>query len=342
MSIYSKMRISNPSPYFETTEQVLYNLKNIILTTAAIITLSATSVFANEITFKQRNTDNVSNLAFEQASSGSANEIDLGISGGMTSVIIEQSGGEEGNTSSGNIGNVELYMNSHASQFDGFDGATREDGWKTFSATYDGDGNSFDFNLGTASDATQFADVDIDIAATGHINDLTHNVANGLDGDSLQIGGTVNGDSNIVLATLGAAGDIAFNYDIQGDSNTYTSTIAGPASGGRTVDIALTGESNVWTVTANASGGIMNVASYGSNVTGAHTQNGTGSELQMDINKSGSAAFAVTTTQTGPAYADVTVNAADGGAFRLTQTGSAASFIGAINLGAGGAATITQ
>jgi hypothetical protein len=146
MSIYSKMRISNPSPYFETTEQVLYNLKNIILTTAAIITLSATSAFANEITFKQRNTDNVSNLAFEQASSGSANEIDLGISGGMTSVIIKQSGGEEGNTSSGNIGNVELYMNSHASQFDGFDGATREDGWKTFSATYDGDGNSFDFN----------------------------------------------------------------------------------------------------------------------------------------------------------------------------------------------------
>jgi hypothetical protein len=342
MSIYSRMRISNPSPYFETTEQVLYNLKNIILSTAAIITLSATSVFANEITFKQRNTDNVSNLAFEQASSGSANEIDLGISGGMTSVIIKQSGGEEGNTSSGNIGNVELYMNSHASQFDGFDGATREDGWKTFSATYDGDGNSFDFNLGTASDATQFGDVDVDIAATGHINDLTHNVANGLDGDSLQIGGTVNGDSNIVLATLGAAGDIAFNYDIQGDSNTYISTIAGPASGGRTVDIALTGESNMWTVTANASDGIMNVASYGSNVTGTHTQNGTGSELQMDINKSGSAAFAVTTTQTGPAYADVNVNAADGGAFRLTQTGSAASFIGAINLGAGGAATITQ
>jgi hypothetical protein len=342
MSIYSRMRISNPSPYFETTEQVLYNLKNIILTTAAIITLSATSAFANEITFKQRNTDNVSNLAFEQASSGSANEIDLGISGGMTSVIIEQSGGEEGNTSSGNIGNVELYMNSHASQFDGFDGATREDGWKTFSATYDGDGNSFDFNLGTASDATQFGDVDVDIAATGHINDLTHNVANGLDGDSLQISGTVNGDSNIVLATLGAAGDIVFNYDIQGDSNTYISTIAGPASGGRTVDIALTGESNMWTVTANASDGIMNVASYGSNVTGTHTQNGTGSELQMDINKSGSAAFAVTTTQTGPAYADVNVNAADGGAFRLTQTGSAASFIGAINLGAGGAATITQ
>jgi hypothetical protein len=317
------------------------NMKNIILTTTAIVTLSATSAFANEITFNQRDTVGVSNLAFEQASSGSANQIDLGISGGMTSVVIQQSGGEEGNTSSGNTANVELYMNSDVTQFDSSDDATRDDGWKTFSATFDGDGNSFDFNLGTASDATQFADVDIDIAVTGDSNDLTHNVTNGLAGDSLQIGGTVNGDSNIVLATLGAAGDIAFNYDIQGDSNTYTSTIAGPASGGRTVDIALTGDSNVWTVTANASGGVMNVASIGSNVTGTHTQNGTGSELQMDINKSGSAAFAVTTTQTGPAYADVTVNAADGGAFTLTQTG-AASYIGAINLGAGGAATITQ
>jgi hypothetical protein len=316
-------------------------LKNIILTTTAIVTFAATSAFANEITFNQRDNVGVSNLVFEQANIGGSNKINLGISGGMTSVIIKQNRGEVGNTSSGNTADVELYVNSDpTTQFDGSEDAVRGGGWKTFSSTFDGDNNKLVFDLGNTSDVTQFSNVDVDIAVTGDGNDLNHYVANGSDGDSLQIGGIVNGDSNYVVATLGSVGDIAFNYDIQGSNNEYTSTV-GKASGGRTVKLALTGDYNVWAVTANAGGGVLNVASKGDNITGTLTQAGQGSDLQMDINKLGPTALYVTTKQTGPSSANVTVNADDGGAFTLIQRGKA-SYSGAINLSAGGAVTITQ
>jgi hypothetical protein len=316
-------------------------LKNIILTTSAILILAATSAFANEITFNQRDIVGVSNLDFEQANIGDSNEINLGVSDGMISVVIKQGGEGDEKNSSGNTAKVELYVNYDITQFNSSNGANKRDGWKTFSSTFDGDGNNVIFKLGSSSDTTQFSSVGVDIAVTGDSNDLNHYVTNGSDGDSLQISGIVSGDSNYVLATLGAAGDIAFNYDIEGNNNKYTSTIAGPASGGRTVDLVLTGDSNVWTVTANSEGGVLNVASYGSYVTGTHTQTGMGSDLQMDITSSSFAALAVTTTQTGPAFADVVLNAAGGGAFTLTQTG-AASYKGAISLSPGGAATITQ
>jgi len=316
-------------------------LKNTIITTTAILTFAATSVLANEITFNQRDKIGVSNLVVEQASIGGSNEINLDVSGGMTSVVIKQSGEDVGNNSSGNTANVDLYVNSDTTQFNSSNGANKRDDWKTFSSTFDGDDNNIVFNLGNKSDATQFSSVDVDIAVTGNSNDLNHYVTNGSDGDSLQISGIVSGDSNYVLATLGAAGDIAFNYSIEGNSNKYTSTIAGPASGGRTVGLTLTGDSNVWTVTANSEGGVLKVASVGSYVTGTHTQTGVGSNLEMDITNSSLAALAVTTTQTGSAFADVVLNAADGGAFTLTQTG-AASYKGAISLSPGGAATITQ
>jgi hypothetical protein len=317
-------------------------LKNIILSTAAIITLSATSAFANEITFNQRDTVGVSNIAFAQSADG-GNNINLGLSGGMTSVIINQTGPEVGGQSSGNTATVDLNVNSDITQFDSADDATRGDDWKTFSATFDGDNNALAFTLGTQDDATQYSDVDIDIAVTGDGNDLTHTIANGLVGDTLQFGGSVNGDDNIVVATLGAVGDIAFNYAIAGDANKLTATLAGQSTGGRTVDIALNGNSNVWTATSNASGGVLSVAANGSNITGTNTQGGVGTNLQLAVNKVGMAAFAVTTTQTGAnSYADVTINATDGGAFTLTQSSANANYVGAINLGAGGAATITQ
>jgi hypothetical protein len=318
------------------------HMKNVILATTAIITLSATSVFANEISFVQNDTVGLSNINFEQAGSGIGNVINLITSGDVTSVSIVQSDGGEVSESSGNVANVTLLMNSTVTQFDGSDGATREDGWKTFNATLAGDDNVLSFVLGATADAAKFGDVDVDIEVTGDDNDLSHTVANGLAADSLQFSGTVDGDSNYVLATIGAAGSIEYNYDIIGDNNSYTSTIAGPASGGRTVDVSLTGDSNVWTVTANAAAGILNVNSTGDSVTGTHTQTGASSELLMDINKSGSAAFAVTTTQTGAASANVTINADGGGAFTLTQTGALASYTGTLNISAGGAVTITQ
>ena len=317
-------------------------MKNIILTTTAIITLSATSVFANDITFTQRDTVGVSNLSFAQ-STGGGNNIGLGLSGGMTSVVIDQTGPEVGDQSLGNTATVDLNVNSAVTQFDSADNATRGDGWKTFSATFDGDINALAFNLGTQGDATQYSAVDVDIAVSGDGNDLTHTIANGLVGETLKFGGSVNGDDNIVLATLGAVGDIAFNYAIAGDSNNLTATLAGPSTGGRTVDIALIGNSNIWTATSNASGGVLNVVATGSNITGTNSQSGVGADLKLAVNKVGMTAFAVTTTQTGAnSTADVTINATDGGAFTLTQSSANASYVGAINLGAGGAATITQ
>jgi hypothetical protein len=317
-------------------------LKHIILATTAIVTLSATAAFANEISFNQRDTVGVSNLAFAQSADG-GNTINLGLSGGMTSVVIDQTGPEVGDQSSGNTANVDLNVNSDITQFDASEDATRGDGWKTFSATFDGNNNALAFSLGTQDDATQYSDVDVEIAVSGDGNDLTHTIANGLSGDTLQFGGSVTGDDNIVVATLGAVGDIAFNYAIAGNENNLTATLAGPSTGGRTVDIALNGNSNVWTATANASGGVLNVAANGSNITGTNTQGGVGADLQLEVNKVGMAAFAVTTTQTGAnSFADVTLNAADGGAFTLTQSSANANYVGAINLGAGGAATITQ
>lgn len=317
-------------------------MKNLVLPAAVAVVFSSASAYANEITFNQQDTVGVSNLTFEQSSGGSANSIDLGLSGGMTSVVIKQSSGELGDTSSGNTANVDLNVNSEITQFDSSDDAIRGDNWKTFSAKFAGDNNELEFNLGTQDDATQYSSVDVDIAVEGDNNSLTHSVANGLSGDSLQFGGSVNGDDNTVVATLGAVGDIAFKYDIQGNENTLTATLAG-ATGGRTVDIALNGNSNVWTATANSVGGILNVEANGSNITGTNTQGGVGADLQLEINQTGLAALAVTTTQSGAnGYADVTVNAVSGGAFTLTQSGANSRFVGDINLSSGGAATITQ
>jgi hypothetical protein len=316
-------------------------LKPIILATTAIFTLSATSAFANKITFNQRDAFGVSNLAFAQ-SAGGGNNIDLSLSGGMTSVVIDQTGPEVGDQSLGNTATVDLNVNFEITQFDASGDTTRGDGWKTFSATFDGDNNALTFNLGTQGDDTQYSDVYVNIAVSGDDNSLTHSIANGLAGDTLQFGGAVNGEDNIVVATLGAVGDIAFNYNIAGDANKLTATLAGPSTGGRTVDIVLNGNSNVWTATSNASGGALNVAANGNNITGTNTQGGVGADLQLKVNTV-EAAFAVTTTQTGAnSYANVTVNAAEGGAFTLTQSSANAKYVGAINLGAGGVATITQ
>jgi hypothetical protein len=315
-------------------------LKNIFLATTALVALSVSPGLANNITFDQVDAVGISNLNLEQAPSGLGNVLNVDVTGDITSINFEQSEGLL-STSSGNIANIDFYMNSTATTFDGSVGATREDSWKTFNATQGGDNNELTFTLGTSSDATYYSSVDVNVEVTGDNNDLTYAITNGLAEDSLQIDGTVNGDNNIVFATLGAAGDIIFNYDIQGNNNEYTSTIAGPASGGRTVDVDIDGNFNEWNVTANSSGGILDVASTGDYVTGTHTQNGAGAELQMDINKLGADALAVTTTQTGAAYADVTINAANGGAFTLTQTG-ASYYAGTLYIAAGGAVTITQ
>jgi hypothetical protein len=144
-------------------------LKPIILATTAIFTLSATSAFANKITFNQRDAFGVSNLAFAQ-SAGGGNNIDLSLSGGMTSVVIDQTGPEVGDQSLGNTATVDLNVNFEITQFDASGDTTRGDDWKTFSATFDGDNNALTFNLGTQGDDTQYSDVYVNIAVSGDDN----------------------------------------------------------------------------------------------------------------------------------------------------------------------------
>ncbi|MGO4917811.1 hypothetical protein [Pseudogemmobacter sp. W21_MBD1_M6] len=322
-------------------------MKNIIMATTAIISLSGTVAFADSINFDQ-GTMAINELILEQTLDG-GDLINLNIKGDMTSVVIKQSGTT---TSSGNIANVDIFANTTATSLTAFtdaasDGAGNSilpirDKWKTFSATFDGDNNTIDFDIGAAITAAGYNDINVDIAVTGDGNSLTHSFTNGLDGETLQFGGIVTGDDNTVVTTIGAVGNVAFNYNIQGSTNGLTATLAG-AKGDQTVGVALTGDSNTWTVTSNATVGIMDVAASGSLITGTNTQGGSDSELQFDIIKAGAAAFAVTTTQTGAnSFADVTINADDGGAFTLTQSSANARYLGTLNIASGGAVTITQ
>lgn len=311
-------------------------MKKLIFATTAIVSLSATSAVANEISFQQLDTNGIGNLVFSQSQDG-GNTINANLKGGMTSVVIEQSG-PEGSTSSGNTAEVDIFANSNITLF-----GVEEEDQKTFEATFDGDGNSLVFSLGTADDADQFNSLDVALAVIGDRNDINHSIANGTSGDSLQFSGSVTGDDNIVLATVGAVGDVALNYDIQGNANTLTATLAGPADGGRSVDVALLGNSNTWTVTSNSSGGVLDVDANGSNITGTNTQGGMGSNLDLDITKVGMSAFTVTTTQSGAnGHADVNINAADGGTFTLTQSSANASYVGNLSMSAGSTVTVTQ
>jgi hypothetical protein len=320
----------------------------------AIVSLSATLAFAEAadgLSFDQGTMD-INEVILEQTTNGS-DGLALSLSGDMTSVVIKQSGTSD--SSSGNNAVVNIFSTNDVTSVATFamrttvgesriTGATRLAGWKTFSATFDGDNNALTFNLGTAAITTAgYDEIDVDLAVVGDRNTLTHTITSGLEAETLQLGGIVTGDDNTVLTTIGAVGSVAFNYNILGSSNDLTATLAGPNTGGRTVDIALNGDSNVWTATANSSGGELDVTANGSTITGMNTQNGADASLKLTIDKTSAGAFAATTTQTGAENAaDVTINAKGAGAFTLTQSSALASYTGTLNIAAGGAVTITQ
>jgi hypothetical protein len=334
----------------------------IALASTAIVSLSATLTFAQGVetaaaglTFNQ-GTKAINEVILEQTADGT-DGIDLSVSGDMTSVVIKQ-GGSVG-TASANSAVVNIFASSTVTSVSGYSAPSSALGesiitdanrssyglsdWKTFSATFDGDSNKLTFNLGTAAVTTGgYGEIDVDLAVTGDANTLTHNTTSGLSGETFQLGGIVNGDANTVLTNMGAVGDVAFNYNIQGSQNDLTGTLSG-ATGGRTVDVALLGDSNVWTVTAGAAGGMLDVTASGSSITGTNTQGGTGTNLVFDITQTAVSPFAVTTTQTGAnSSAHVTITAAAGGAFTLTQSSANASYTGVLVIAAGGAVTITQ
>jgi hypothetical protein len=320
----------------------------------AMVSLSATLAFAQAadgLFFDQGNLG-INEVILEQTTDGT-DGLALSLSGDMTSVVIKQSG--TSGTASGNNAVVNIYSTDAVTSLAALamkttvgesriDGATRQAGMKTFSATFDGDRNKLIFDLGTTAITTAgYGDIDIDLAVVGDGNSLTHTITSGLASETLQLGGIVTGDNNKVLTTIGAVGSVAFNYNIKGSSNDLTATLASAAIGGRTVDIALKGDSNVWTATANSSGGVLDVTADGNTITGTNTQNGSGASLKLAIIKASAGAFAATTTQTGATnVADVTINAVGAGAFTLTQSSLNANYTGTLNIADGGSVTITQ
>jgi hypothetical protein len=322
------------------------------MVSTALISLSATFVFAEAEVglFFQQSTMDINEVILEQTVDGN-DLIDLSLSGDMTSVVIRQSGTAA--SSSGNSAIVNIYATTNVTSLSAFTpiiGETRITDanrgshiWKTFSATFDGNNNKLVFDLGSSDISTiGYSDIDVNLAVTGDENTLTHTITSGLADETLQLDGIVNGDKNTVLTTISAVGNVAFNYNIQGSENTLTGTLAGP-TGGRSVAVALTGDSNVWTVTANSSGGTLDVTANGSSMTGTHTQTGDDANLKFDITQAVISPFAITTTQSGANNsADVKINAASGGAFTLTQSSANASYTGVLNIAAGGAVTITQ
>jgi hypothetical protein len=327
----------------------------IAIASTAIVSLSTTLAFAQAadgLSFNQ-GTRNINEVILEQTTDGS-DALELNISGDMTSVVIKQSG--TSGSASGNDAVVNIYSSTDVTSVATLTsastvgdslitGATRLAGWKTFSATFDGNDNILTFDLGTTavtSAAPGYDEIFVDLAVNGNRNDLTHTITSGLAGETLQLGGIVVGDDNAVVSTIGAVGTVAFNYDIQGDSNSLTATLSG-ATGGRAVNVALTGDSNAWIVTSGATGATLDVTATGNTITGTNTQSGANANLELVINKPLDGAFAVTTTQSGATnVADVTINAVGAGAFTLTQSSALASYTGTLNIAAGGAVTITQ
>jgi hypothetical protein len=336
----------------------------ISMASTAIVSLSATLAFAQTAAtdamisatqglFFDQGEESINEVILEQTVDGT-DGINLNISGDMTSVVIKQSGTEA--TSSGNSARVNLFATTTETSLSTFvlpgiasesritSGNRGANLWKTFSSTFDGDGNQLEFNLGTVDVTTiGYDEIDVDIAVIGDGNKVLNNSGSGLAGESFVMGGIITGNTNAVDTTIGSVGDVELNYYILGNSNTLVGTLAGAVGGTQDLKVDLIGNDNLWTFTANAAVGFIDVTATGNNITGTSTQNGSGSNLTVDINKSTDAAFAFTTTQSGAGnFADVTLNNITGGAFTLTQSSANASYTGILDIANGGAVTITQ
>jgi hypothetical protein len=310
-------------------------------------------ITANQGLFFDQGNESINEVILEQTVNGS-DGINLNVSGDMTSVVIKQSGTE--GTLSGNSAVVNLFSTTTETSLSGFvlpgiasesritSGNRGENLWKTFSSTFDGDGNQLEFNLGTGNVTTiGYDEIDVDIAVTGNGNKLLNNSGSGLAGEYFVMGGIITGDNNAVDTTIGSVGDVELNYYIDGNSNTLVGTLAGAPEGTQNLSVDLIGNDNMWTLTANANVGFIDVTATGNNITGTNTQTGAASSLTLAVNKTTNAAFAVTTTQSGANnIANVTLNNITDGAFTLTQSSANASYTGILDIASGGAVTITQ
>ena len=294
------------------------------LTMIAAATIAASSVSANEVRFTQSSqgaagTASIAIFDINQ-STGKANFIGRNsldksnVTGGLATLVINQTG-------DANKADIDVF--------------TADDGVGTINLAFTGDSNDFDLTYGAAADAT-WSTLDVDVVVTGNTNTFVEAIAQTT--TSLVYDAVVTGDSNDIDTTSGSGvTTMDIDYDIVGNSNNLTVN-TGTLVGARDLDVDIRGSSNDWTVNAKSmtSSTVDVLQTAGANVTGVIKQQGTNSNMDLDIAASLSGSFALTTVDlSAGSSATINLTTLGAGTFDLTQNTDASIYNVSMTLAAG-------
>lgn len=294
------------------------------LTMIAAATIAASSVSANEVRFTQSSqgaagTASIAIFDINQ-STGKVNFIGRNsldksnVTGGLATLVINQTG-------DANKADIDVF--------------TADDGVGTINLAFTGDSNDFDLTYGAAADAT-WSTLDVDVVVTGNTNTFVEAIAQTT--TSLVYDAVVTGDSNDIDTTSGSGvTTMDIDYDIVGNSNNLTVN-TGTLVGARDLDVDIRGSSNDWTVNAKSmtSSTVDVLQTAGANVTGVIKQQGTNSNMDLDIAASLSGSFALTTVDlSAGSSATINLTTLGAGTFDLTQNTDASIYNVSMTLAAG-------
>ena len=294
------------------------------LTMIAAATIAASSVSANEVRFTQSSqgaagTASIAIFDINQ-STGKVNFIGRNsldksnVTGGLATLVINQTG-------DANKADIDVF--------------TADDGVGTINLAFTGDSNDFDLTYGAAADAT-WSTLDVDVVVTGNTNTFVEAIAQTT--TSLVYDAVVTGDSNDIDTTSGSGvTTMDIDYDIVGNSNNLTVN-TGTLVGARDLDVDIRGSSNDWTVNAKSmtSSTVDVLQTAGANVTGVISQQGTNSNMDLDIAASLAGSFALTTVDlSAGSSATINLTTLGAGTFDLTQNTDASIYNVSMTLAAG-------
>ena len=294
------------------------------LTMIAAATIAASSVSANEVHFTQSSQVAGGSAAIavfdinqstDKANFIGRNSLDKSnVTGGLATLVINQTG-------DANKADIDVF--------------TADDGVGTINLAFTGDSNDFDLTYGAAADAT-WSTLDVDVVVTGNTNTFVEAIAQTT--TSLVYDAVVTGDSNDIDTTSGSGvTTMDIDYDIVGNSNNLTVN-TGTLVGARDLDVDIRGSSNDWTVNAKSmtSSTVDVLQTAGANVTGVIKQQGTNSNMDLDIAASLSGSFALTTVDlSAGSSATINLTTLGAGTFDLTQNTDASIYNVSMTLAAG-------
>lgn len=294
------------------------------LTMIAAATIAATSVSANEVSFTQSSQGVAGSASIKifdiDQSIGKANFIGRGsldksnVTGGLAALVIKQTG-------DANKVDIDVF--------------TADVGAGTINLAFTGDTNDFDLTYGAQTDSA-WSTLAVDVAVTGNTNTFKEVIAQNT--GSLVYDALVTGDSNNIDTTSGSGvSSIEIYYDIVGNSNNLTVN-TGTLVGARDLDVEIRGSSNDWTVNAKSttSSTVDILQTAGANVTGSISQQGTNSNMDLDIAASLSGSFALTTVDlSAGSSATINLTTLGAGTFDLRQNTDASTYNVSMTLDAG-------